>query len=276
VAANPSGRPVSKTAKKQSDVPGVVATAGMGLLLDATLLFALLWLLVRPYRLAAEVLAWVGSGSIRAGCQPGTLAQKIFDWLYSHLRLPMMSLLGIAVVVALLLVIGPLLVVAVPRWLASGVQYLKPAALLSGIGAVVALLRGLAKTSARLGPYVGGALFVLLVVLVSLSWVTQARLDSADVRLWLIVLAAWLLLYSFMSSEWWSLAAFYRGKLRAAFATFRHSQGPLFGTVEPFATATRPRIWSSRPSMSLRHGPKPRPTARRCTSVPPQIFLPVR
>jgi hypothetical protein len=272
VAANPSGRRVSKKAKKGSDVPGVVATVGMGLLLNGTLLFALLWLLVRPYGwllkswlvgcasptacqlqpqsvttvlvwtalTALVLLVWVGSGWIRAGCQPGTLWQRIFDWLYSHLRLPMMSLFGIAVALALVLVVGPLLVVAVPGWLASGVQYLKPAAVVSGIGAVVALVRGLAKTGARLAPYVGGLLFVLLVVLVSLSWITQARLDSADVRLWLIVLATWLLLYSFMSSEWWSLAAFYRGKLRAAFATFRHSKGSLAGTVEAFGNGNAP------------------------------------
>jgi hypothetical protein len=272
VAANPSGRAVSKRAKKQSDVPGVVATVGMGLLLNATLLFALLWLLVRPYGwllkswlvgcaspsacqlqpqsvttvlvwtalTALVLLVWVGSGWIRAGCQPDSLWQRIFDWLYSHLRLPMMSLLGITIALALLLVVGPLLVVAVPGWLASGAQYLKPAALLSGIGAVVALARGLAKTSARLAPYVGGALFVLLVVLVSLSWVTQARLDSANLRLWLIVLAAWLLLYTFTSSEWWSLAAFYRGKLRAAFATFRQWKGPFAGTVEAFGNGNAP------------------------------------
>ena len=64
--------------------------------------------------------------------------------------------------------------------------------------------------------------------------------DLLNLRLWLIVLAAWLLLYTFMSSEWWSLAAFYRGKLRAAFATFRHSEGPLVGTVEAFGNGNAP------------------------------------
>ena len=38
-----------------------------------------------------------------------------------------------------------------------------------------------------------------------------------------VLVGAWLVLYTFVSAEWWSIAGFYRGRLRLAFATYRKS-----------------------------------------------------
>lgn len=99
------------------------------------------------------------------------------------------------------------------------------------LGAVAQILR---KPVARFAPVVGGLAFGLLVVVLASYW--TARSASKDLvlvadgdphaqsgALWLLLLAAMLALQATVSPEKWSLAAFYRGKLRVPYATYRET-----------------------------------------------------
>jgi hypothetical protein len=98
--------------------------------------------------------------------------------------------------------------VAVAGWLGSG----------------AAVLRLLRKPLAHLAPAIGGTLFGLALAYVGLLWTLDGMtVDPAARRYWLMLaVAVGLLLIHFLGTiEFWSLAAFYRGKIRAAFATYR-------------------------------------------------------
>ena len=59
-----------------------------------------------------------------------------------------------------------------------GARLLKPAAVISGIGSLIALGRGLSRRSARYAPYLAGFLFAAVVVLVSVQWLISAHFDD--------------------------------------------------------------------------------------------------
>ena len=259
LAPNPTGEPrpsLTQRTSAGSDVPGVVAMVFLGLVLNAAVLFSLLWLLIQPYAwllkspaigcesptscsigtflvypvafwgflATAVLLLWIGSGWVRAALQPKTPSFALFNFLNRHLRGVLYGLVILTVVLGLTLVVTPALITALPGWLKRGEDLLKPAAVLSGIGSIVALARGLSMRSARFAPYVAGWLFAAVVVLVGVQWLTNAQYDRQAKLLFAGLILGWLVLYTFVSGEWWSLAAFYRGRLRLAFATYLRSQ----------------------------------------------------
>jgi hypothetical protein len=149
LAPNPTGElKTSATQRKNtgSDIPGVAAMVFLGLLLNAAVLFSLLWLLIQPYAwllkspaigcqsptncsigtylvypvafwgllAAAVLLLWIGSGWVRAALQPGTPSFALANFLNRHLRAVLYGLVALTAVLALTLVITPTLITALP------------------------------------------------------------------------------------------------------------------------------------------------------------------
>jgi hypothetical protein len=103
------------------------------------------------------------------------------------------------------------------------------------VGAVVQTLRK--PAAARFAPVVGGLVFAALLVFLVCLWTADAATHPIvwswtswnSPAVWLVVAGALLLVQLTVSPERWSLAAFYRGKLRLAYATRREG-----GSVELF------------------------------------------
>jgi hypothetical protein len=170
---------------------------------------------------AAVLLLWIGSGWVRAALQPTTRSFALANFLNRHLRGVLYGLIALTAVLALMLVVTPALITALPSWLKRAEDLLKPAVVLSAIGSLAALARGLSGRNARFAPYVAGWLFAAVVALVSVQWIINAQYDRHAKLLFAGLIIGWLVLYIFVSGEWWSLASFYRGRLRLAFATYR-------------------------------------------------------
>ncbi|MFI2707499.1 hypothetical protein ACH5WX_08135, partial [Nocardioides sp. CER28] len=104
-------------------------------------------------------------------------------------------------------------------------------ALITGLVAVVgwlgsgaAVLRLLRKPLANLAPAIGGTLFGLALAYVALLFTLDGMTADPAQRhyeLMLVVVVGLLVIHFLGAIEFWSLAAFYRGKIRAAFATYR-------------------------------------------------------
>ena len=106
-----------------------------------------------------------------------------------------------------------------------------------GLGSAGAVLRLLRKPLAKLAPVIGGTLFGLALAYVGVLWTLQGMTADPAARHGRLMLAfvVGLLLIHFLGTvEFWSLAAFYRGRIRAAFATYR----PV--TDEPGPVIARP------------------------------------
>ena len=132
------------------------------------------------------------------------------------------GMLGLGVVLGILLVGFPFLAQVVHRW--DGRSAIGMVAGLSGtLGALVRLL---VKRSAPLAAKLGGVAFVLLIVLMS-GWLAVRVLEYSNRPtngwFWLMVGGAVLVLVVAwcVGPELWSLNAFYRGKLRIAYAARR-------------------------------------------------------
>ena len=248
----------------------MIALVLIGIALNVAVLFSLLWMFVQPYGwllkspviecrspddcaikpflvfpvavwgiLAVILLVtWVGAGWVRAAFKPSGVGFMIFNFLNRRLRSVLFGVIMLTGVLAALLIIGPALIVAVPDWLARGEQLLKPAAVISAIGSLVALGRGLSRRSARYAPYVAGFLFAAVVVLVCVQWLISAHYDDQTKWVYLSLIGGWVLFYTFVSAEWWSIAGFYRARLRLAFATFRDSDDG--GKVKPLSSGNGP------------------------------------
>ncbi len=110
--------------------------------------------------------------------------------------------------------------------------------MISAIGSLVALGRGLSRRSARYAPYVAGFLFSAVVVLVCVQWLISAHYDEQTKWVYLLLIGGWVLFYTFVSAEWWSIAGFYRARLRLAFATYRDKDDG--DTVKPLSSGNGP------------------------------------
>ena len=92
------------------------------------------------------------------------------------------------------------------------------------LGSAAAVGRVLRKPLARFAPTIGGLLFAGLLLFLACRFALDAiRTGPGDGEWipWAIVVGLLLVLHVGGAAEFWSLAAFYRGKLRAAFATYR-------------------------------------------------------
>ncbi|MCW2795839.1 hypothetical protein [Nocardioides sp.] len=133
---------------------------------------------------------------------------------------------GLAVGAALLIVLGgiPLLIDALWRPVAAHDLLTTVVAVVGAIGSASAVLRILRKPLAKLAPTLGGALFALVLLFLLCRWalaaMTTAPQDRHTTAL-VVVAVALVVVHLCGAAEFWSLAAFYRGKLRSSFATYR-------------------------------------------------------
>jgi hypothetical protein len=129
-------------------------------------------------------------------------------------------------------------------------------ALLANVVAVVgaitsasAVLRLLRRPLARFAPVIGGAVFALVLAYLGGLWTLDAMTAAVDARhttLLAVVLVVLLAIHLFGSVELWSLAPFYRGKIRGAFATYRDD-----GVVRSYRSSGVAGSADNRPEPSL-------------------------
>lgn len=109
-------------------------------------------------------------------------------------------------------------------------------AVLAALGSLSAVGRVLMKPAARFAPVLGGVVFFVLVVFLASYWAYGAattpdqfwgdRWSLHGLGWWLVGVLTLVVVHIGATPEWWSLAGFYRGKLRLAYATYRE-QGRL-------------------------------------------------
>ena len=255
LAENPTG----EADARRSDVPGVIVTYLFGVALNITALLTLWWLVVqpwawlmqsslvcgattcgslehllRPFTLYAAaglvgVALWVGTGWVKALFRSGRPVFKGLDAVYEHGRWPVVGLLALAAAYFLLVLLVPLSRTVLPGATGWVFDHVGISAPISALATGLAAVRTSTRQAARLAPVLGGALFVLTVVLITVLFLDHAELGAADgwfglrqgLVTWLVVLLVAAVFFTLVSPEWWSMAGFYRGKLRLAFATFR-------------------------------------------------------
>ena len=133
---------------------------------------------------------------------------------------------GLGVAAALGLVLGVLPWAIGTLWESISANSLRTdlVAVAGAVGSTTAVFRLLRKPLARLAPWIGGLLFAMVLLFLLCRWTLDAMAADPDVRSLvplLLVLAALLVVHFSGAPEFWSLAAFYRGKLRSAFGTYR-------------------------------------------------------
>ena len=137
--------------------------------------------------------------------------------------------IGLAALLGLLLIGLPLLIAQLWAPVEGNGLAAALVAILGALGSGGALFRILRKPLARFAPVIAGVLFGLLLLFVISVWALAALAAAPDARattLWILAIVALLVVHGCASPEWWALAAFYRGKLRAGFATYRPSSHP--------------------------------------------------
>jgi hypothetical protein len=274
-----AAREVSR-GRRPRDVPGVVAMVFIGLALNAAVLFTLLWTLIQPYAwllksdvigcrdpsdcpiqphlvvpvvvwgitAAGVLLIWVAAGWVQGALRPNTPRFRLAVWLNRRLRTILFGLVLLTALLAVMLLGIPVLITNLPIWLERGASLVTPALIVSAVGSLIALGRGLSRQTARFAPYVAGALFVVVVLLVCVHWLINATYDDASVWHFGVLVGGWLVVYTFVSAEWWSIAGFYRGRLRLAYATYRKSrlEAVPFSSGNWPADAVEPSIYELR------------------------------
>ncbi|WP_460820594.1 hypothetical protein [Nocardioides ungokensis] len=133
---------------------------------------------------------------------------------------------GLAVGLALLafMAVVPLLVELVWRPVAAHDLFTSAVAVAGSLGSISAVLRTLRKPLAKVAPVLGGVLFATLLLFFLCRWALGGMVVAPSERdrvLLAVVVLALLVVHLGGTIEFWSLAGFYRGKLRSAFATYR-------------------------------------------------------
>lgn len=179
------------------------------------------------------LLAWVLLGQLQ-WMSKNLDSNRTKQGLFQACKIGGFSLLGLGVVLLLVLIGLPLLA----SWLDTGGLRTLAGAAAGAAGVLGSVGRILKKPGAKYAPYLGGIAFAFFAVLVAGAWTARAaRLDlewtlnpGPDRQtglLWLLAIAALAVVPLFISPERWSLAGFYRSKLRIAYGTYRASNGDL-------------------------------------------------
>ncbi len=173
------------------------------------------WLLVG----VAFVVLWVAAGQFSGASGRSTPPA----WLLLPKFLGYGGL-AIGTLLAAALVGVPLLIELIWRPVATHDLLTSVVTVAGALGSAGAVLRILRKPLARFAPVLGGLVFGALLLFLVCRWGLGAMAAApADrhVVLLVVVVVVLLALHLLGTSEFWSLAAFYRGKVRAAFATYR-------------------------------------------------------
>lgn len=200
------------------------------------------------------MLVWVLLGKVvavaRADDEPPSLADRVGATALLVLKYVAYSALALSAVLSVLLVAFPLSLELLWRPVSSNELLANVVAVVGGLASGSAVLRLLRRPLARLAPVVGGAMFALVLAYVGGLWTLKAMVAAPADRstsLLPVLLAALLAVHLLGSVEMWSLAPFYRGKIRGAFATYRDEHG----AVRPFRSAGVPASAPSPPEPSL-------------------------
>jgi hypothetical protein len=184
----------------------------------------------QPHRLTTPILVWLGLGL--AAVLVWVLAAKATEvigradppaWLLAPKYL---GYGGLGLAAALGLVLGALPWAIGTLWQPISANSLLTdlIAVAGAVGSAGAVLRLLRKPLARVAPWLGGLLFALVLLFLLCRWALDAMAADPDTRTLVplgLVVTALLVVHFAGAPEFWSLAAFYRGKLRSAFATYR-------------------------------------------------------
>jgi hypothetical protein len=277
--------------------PGALVTVLAGLVVNIAVLALLLFIVARPlgWLVGSEALvpglrAEYGSVDRVFGVQPRhwgppllaavtggallglwVLASRVlrFGWLASltrflHMRLKpvVMASLGLAIVLALLLLVLPWLMIEVPEVLnLTRTEGRSTRLVVGAITAAIGSAVSVASVFRPLGSWLkrlGGLLLVLAALALGGQWASRAAVNGPDddVVMWAWLTGGTLLGYWIANPEWWSLAPFYRGRLRLAYAYSRAKGDAFNGDDEPELTRLTPT-----------DGPHPRPCPYFCGAV---------
>ncbi|WP_157413051.1 hypothetical protein [Aeromicrobium sp. Root236] len=247
-------------AKSQTYRPSAIATVLAGFLLNAAVLSAFLWVLVTPFGwllsqlndgplndkdheklLACHNLVFPGLALVAAGVLLVMVWVLLGQFLSRDVasntkkqglfRSCMYAGYG-SLALGIVLLVGLYGLPKLAGWLDSGVPTFSGTA--AGLGGVLgAAARIVKKPGAKFAPYIGGAAFIVFATLIAGLWTGR----SASMKVvwssflpgehqqsgwwWVIVVVLLVAVQLFFSPERWSLAAFYRGKLRIGYATYR-------------------------------------------------------
>jgi hypothetical protein len=256
----------STAARSQTFRPSALATVLTGFVLNVAVLLTSLWVLVTPFgwmlaelnrrelrkgdyeKLVAShhlafpgltliglgiglVLLWVVLGQFLSRNIGTSIAKQR---LFLSCKVGGYGLLGIGAILVLVLYGLPMLASWLDR---SGLQTLI-GSLAGAAGVIGSVGRILRRPTAQFAPYLGGVAFALFAVLLTGYWTSRAarleltssafpRAGHQSVLWWLVAIGVLVLVQLFVSPERWSLAGFYRGKLRVAYATYRDPEDAL-------------------------------------------------
>jgi hypothetical protein len=250
------------TAARQPVRPSAYGTVLAGFLLNATLLLTVLWVVVRPlgwmfetYRGwqggdpgdhrflvgrhslvvpavsyvvlgLAVLLLWVVVGQ---WLSRGSDTKSVRRALLTVLRAVANASLALGALLVAVLVVFPVLM-----YVTGQAQELQASVItvVGGLGSLAGVVRLLRKPAGKYLPMLAGVVFLLVVLFLAAYWAagaSEADGGSGPDTVWWVSLGILVFVYLAFSPEQWSLAAFYRGKLRLAYAMYRTEKG-----VRPF------------------------------------------
>ncbi len=269
---------------RDGKLAGAIATLVVGLAINVASLFTLLWLLARPlgwvlgwslprtgdslsytlerrFWLPVAVWAAVSAGAVVVWVLQRRLASVGAPLTGERWRNAMWKLaagsIAVAALLAFLLIAAPLATSALPALVSDHAELLRLIQVGAGGGAVAAVVGLLRKPLGRALPRLGGLLVLLLAIVAATEVAAGAavRAPSDDIGRWLVVGGVCALWYYVADPDWGSLQPYYRGRLRAAYATRRRPDG----TVEPMQPGDEPELAALgrlRSTDSARPGPE--------------------
>lgn len=223
------------------------------------------------------MVVWVLCG--RARSLPARIGglRRLLLRLHDTARPVATGLAVLAAVLGLLLVVLPALLVVVPREIAalgSGrpssaipAWFTGVVATLSSLGLVGVIAAVLRKPLLRVVPRLGGVLLALVTLTVTVLWAGDAAIAGAtdDAGTYLVALGVVAVVYA-ANPDWWSVAPFYRGRLRQAYATFRTPSGVL-SYVDGDGPAPTAATAQMRPEPSLYEYQDVEPVVKICAAM---------
>jgi hypothetical protein len=207
------------------------------------------WLLVGIAFMFLWVLAGKAVAVARDDTAEATTADRAGAVLLVLLKYVGYSGLAISAVCAVVLAGLPLGLELLWRPVSANALMANVIAVIGGIASASAVLRLLRRPLARFAPVIGGAIFALVLAYLGGLWTLGAMTAAVDERHTValpVVLVVLLAIHLLGSVEMWSLAPFYRGKIRGAFATYRDGD-----VVHSFRSAGVAGSAHNRPEPSL-------------------------
>ena len=174
------------------------------------------------------------------------MMSSITDFFHERLRPLVLATAVLAVSLTLLLLVLPWAMIEVPKALNVGDGSSSDRGLIASVTAAVGAAGSIAGTlKSAFGPWLkrlGGFLLLAGAVLLGGQWASNAAINGPndDVGLWLALAIAVAVGYFLANPEWWSLAPFYRGRLRLAYAYSRRKKGAYHGGDEPLLADIQP------------------------------------